>query len=353
MDKINIKELAKKNEGEFVSIFLPTHKSNPENQQDRIRFKNLLTKAEGELKERGKVDVSTFLKDAWALQEDLNFWNHAADGLAVLISDEGLQTFRTEGAMPERVVVDESFHLLPLMNYYEFLDDSYILDISKDRFKLYHGGRQGIEEVETPELTNRFDELFSDKDNQSSVNQASGSGDGGIHGRSTATQIEDKETEKFMRYVVSGLADLLKEKDARVILFGTRENVADFSKLAEGYFKIAKKIDKPLSSIDQTEVFNELKKSLQPDYIKGVGERLESLNNAIGADRGTDNLSLIQKEAENGRIETLYISSNTPNMDAKEVDKLLQNVMAANGEVVLVDEKYQEFPMGAGAVFRY
>lgn len=352
MDKINIRELAKQHEGEFVSIYLPTHISNPENQQDRIRFKNLLTKAEVELKERNKVDVEKFLKDAWKLQSDLTFWNGPIDGLAVLISKDGLLTYRTMGTMPERVVVDDRFHLLPLLNYYEFMDDSYLLDISKDRFKLFHGGRQGIQEVEIPELINRFDELFDDKDTQSSVNQGTG-GEGGIHVRSTATQIDDKETEKFMRYVVAGMTDFLKEKDERIILFGTTENVAYFTKLAEGHFKIAKVIDKPLSSINLTEVFNELKTAMQPDYIKTMEERLNVLNNSIGEDKGTDNLSLIEKEAENGRIETLFLSSYIDGVDIEKLDKLVYDVYAANGEVVLIDEKFQEFPKGAGAAFRY
>ena len=41
-----LRELAEKTQGPLVSIYLPTHKSSPENKQDPLRFKNLLNKAE-------------------------------------------------------------------------------------------------------------------------------------------------------------------------------------------------------------------------------------------------------------------------------------------------------------------
>ena len=63
MANINIKELAKKNGGVYVSIYLPTHRNAPENKQDRIRFKNLISQAEKTLLEKFEMrNPSKFLE---------------------------------------------------------------------------------------------------------------------------------------------------------------------------------------------------------------------------------------------------------------------------------------------------
>ena len=41
-----------------------------------------------------------------ALQEDRSFWNHTADGLAVLAEKDDIKTFHLEKTMPQRVWVD-------------------------------------------------------------------------------------------------------------------------------------------------------------------------------------------------------------------------------------------------------
>lgn len=352
MANLNIKELAKRKGGPCVSIYLPTHRNAPENKQDRIRFKNLLSQAEKEIADKFAVkNPSQFMKEAEELYQDLMFWTHAGDGLALLIDEEETRILKLEGKIPERLVVGERFHLLPLLNYYEFMNESYILDISKDRFKLYYGSREGIEAIDTPEVAQNFQDLFDDWDIQDDHHHSGRVAN--YQGHQSKPEINEKETQKYLRYVAKGLGNLLKDSDLPLLVFGTTEVLSLFKEYSKGDLEIYRQIDKPLASLQINEIYDKLKEILLPRYEKEIESYLEDLNTEIAKDRGTDNESLVLREAPTGRIDSLFIASDMGGLIEEETDKLVQNVLTTDGRVVLIDEAITPFPMGLGAIFRY
>lgn len=345
MANIDVRELAKTNGGAYVSIYLPTHRNAPENKQDRIRFKNLINQAEKELEDKfGLKNPSDFLKEADKLYQDVMFWTHATDGLALLIDEKNTLISKLVGKIPERLVVGERFHLLPLLNYYEFMNESYILDIAKDRFRLYFGSQEGIIEVETPDIAQNFNELFDDTDTQSTNHHS---------WRSSKSELDELETEKYLRYVAKGLAEFRKEQNIPLLVFGTTEVISLFKEYSKGELDIYRLVDKPLSSLHTNQIYDKLKDVLLPRYEKEIESHLSDLNNEIARDRGTDNESLVLREAPSGRIETLFIAADMGGLIEEEADKLVQNVLTTDGRVILIDEERTSFPMGVGATFRY
>jgi hypothetical protein len=68
-----------------LSLYQPTHRRHPENQQDPIRFRNLLRALEQSLRQKYATrDVRPLMEPFQRLAEDRGFWNHVLDGLAVL-----------------------------------------------------------------------------------------------------------------------------------------------------------------------------------------------------------------------------------------------------------------------------
>lgn len=353
MKRTDIENLAKMKGGVFVSIYLPTHRSSPKNKQDRIRFKNLLTEVEEGLKQLLDINkTDKFLKEAVELYQNQEFWVRTLDGLAVLISDAGTEVIELEGIVPERVVISDRFHLLPLMNYYEFLNETFILDISKDRFKLFYGDSEGLVEVETPKIVQKFDELFDDKDIQTDLHSTRAAG-ASFQGHQSKSEIEEKETEKYLRYVAKGLADMLKESDIPVMIFGTIEIVSQFKDIAGTSLKISRTVDKPIDSIHINDLPKLLKDELLPLYISKISTRIEKLNTEIAQGRGSEKIEEIMKESESGRLRSLFINLDLGGMDVLDADKLVQDVMLTDGEVVLVDDKLTDFSAGVAAMYRY
>ncbi len=352
MANLDIRELAKKNGGICVSIYLPTHRNAPENKQDRIRFKNLISQAEKLLAEKFEMrNPSKLMEAADKLYQDVMFWTHASDGLALLIDEEETRILKLEGKIPERLVVSDRFHLLPLLNYYEFMNESYILDISKRSFRLYFGSREGITKVDTPELSQSFEELFDDRDLQSDHHHSGRVAN--YQGHQSKSEIDEKETEKYLRYVAKGLSKFLKDEGLPLLVFGTTEILSLFKEYSRDELNIYQMIDKPLSSLHINEIYGKLKEILLPRYEKEIETYLGELSNEIAKDRGTDNESLVLKEAATGRIEALFIAEDMGGLIEDEADKLVQNVLNTDGRVVLIDENITSFPMGLGAIFRY
>ena len=66
MQQVNFQTLRyfiDKHEGPCLSLYQPTHRSHPENQQDPIRFKNLLRSLEQSLAEKySKSEIDSLLK---------------------------------------------------------------------------------------------------------------------------------------------------------------------------------------------------------------------------------------------------------------------------------------------------
>ena len=88
--KANLHELLEQAPSPGVSIYLPTHRSGRETQQDRIRLKNLLTAAEDQLTKGTSTlaESNRLLGPGWSLVDDAQFWLAQRDGLALFLASD-------------------------------------------------------------------------------------------------------------------------------------------------------------------------------------------------------------------------------------------------------------------------
>lgn len=85
-----------------LSLYQPTHRYRPQNQQDLIRFRNLVKALEESLHQKyPKREVKPLLEPFTALALDAAFWNHTLDGLALLGGPEMFQVYRLQRPVPE------------------------------------------------------------------------------------------------------------------------------------------------------------------------------------------------------------------------------------------------------------
>ncbi len=80
-----------------VSIYMPTHRTGVDAQQDPIRLKNLLGEAEKRLSDQGggTRDIQSLLEPVNKLLQASDFWQHQSDGLAIFLSSNGMRRYRT------------------------------------------------------------------------------------------------------------------------------------------------------------------------------------------------------------------------------------------------------------------
>ncbi|NLD88285.1 MAG: hypothetical protein GX633_08530 [Clostridiales bacterium] len=347
MKKVNIRELARKTAGPFVSIYMPTHKTFPDNRQDPIRFKNLINMAADKLKAE-KLDLEVFFSEVQSLSNDVEFWNNRTDGLAILIDTEDTYLCNLNGRVNEKVFVSDHFYLLPLINYYELPDEYLFLDLSKDRFSLY-SYKEGTLNQKNPEIYDRFTELFPDRDLGAVGSVPIGGRSGAVYDHTTVVDVKERDREKYYRYLNRELKVFLQEKQAKLILFGTTENVTEFQNMAD--FEIYGIIDKPFDSVDNLTLYDVLKEELLPKYVKQMEERLEGLRIEIAQGHGTDNRSRIERDVKAGKVDTLFIARDIEESD--ELDKLINTVLTMGGDVIIVNREYNRFNEKTAAKYRY
>jgi hypothetical protein len=132
-----------------LSLYLPTHRHHPENQQDPIRFRRLVQKLEHLLQPTHSPDeVSSLLEPMVSLSDDHDFWNHTLDGLAVFGAPGFFRVFGLSLPVRELAIVADSFHIKPLRRSLQSTDRFQILGLSRHEIKLFEGNRHGLEVVD-------------------------------------------------------------------------------------------------------------------------------------------------------------------------------------------------------------
>jgi len=158
----HLTELLGEHEPPCISLYQPTHQHHPDNQQDPIRYRNLLGEMEHSLRQKYPTrEVRTLLEKFQALARDDRFWNHRTDGLAILSSAETFQIFELQRTVPELLVVADSFHTKPLLRILQSADRYQILSLSRHEAKLYEGNRDALDPVELTDVPSTITEAVT------------------------------------------------------------------------------------------------------------------------------------------------------------------------------------------------
>ena len=114
-----------------LSLYQPTHRHHPENQQDPIRFRNLVKELETSLRQKyPAVETRLLLEPFEALAHDHDFWNHTLDGLAVLGGPGLFRVFQLQRPVAELAIVADSFHTKPLRRFLQSVGRYQVLGLS-------------------------------------------------------------------------------------------------------------------------------------------------------------------------------------------------------------------------------
>ncbi|TCD47692.1 hypothetical protein [Chlorobium sp. N1] len=196
-----------------LSLYQETHRSYPDNRQDRLRYKNLVNGLEDSLRSKypGR-DALPLLEPFRRLAEDDVFWNHTLDGLAVFGAEGFFRTYRFAYVPREVAVSAESFHIKPLIRVMQSTERFQVLALTRQEISLYEADRYGIEEIVLPEdMPKSMTQVLGSETTQPAVTIATfgSAGAGGVirHGHSSKRDEEELDNEKFFRAVDSAVLE--------------------------------------------------------------------------------------------------------------------------------------------------
>ncbi len=148
-----------------LSLYQPTHRSGPENQQDPIRFRNLVKELEVSLRQKySAVETRLLLESFATLAHDDAFWNHTREGLAVLGGPSLFRVFRLQRPVAELAVVADSFHTKPLRRFLQSVGHFQVLGLSLQKIGLFEGNRDALDEIDpAPGVPQTITEALGDE----------------------------------------------------------------------------------------------------------------------------------------------------------------------------------------------
>jgi hypothetical protein len=308
----NILDLAKEESKHCVSIYLPTHKTGEEVQQDPIRLKNLLTQAVEQLKDREvrEKEIDELLDDARKLLDNPKFWRHNDKGLALFISDNDFEYYRIPHAFNERVMVDDHFLITPLVPMITLEGTFCILALSQKKMRLLKCTRASVEEIELEEAPESLEEFLKYDVNETNLQHHAGQGANAqaiFHGQGGSRDTNTEEVINYLKAVENEVTSILRKRNDPLILAGVNEAIAEYRK-ANNYSRL---LDQSVSGNADPKSNEEIKdegwKVIKSYFLKGMYEDIERFGDLSGSEKQSDNLSQIVEAAYYGKVESLFV----------------------------------------------
>ncbi|MBD3162305.1 MAG: hypothetical protein GF346_08225 [Candidatus Eisenbacteria bacterium] len=368
--------------GPCVTIYLPTHRKGPEVQQNPIRLKNLLRKAEEKLlaMPMRPSDAEPLLKPAQALISDVHFWRHQADGLAVFLGSGLTRYVRATEPFEELVVASERFHLKPLLRSLSGDGRFFVLAASKNSLRLIEGTRESAREIELEDVPRSLADAMKYEDPEKQLQfRTTTSHQGGprpalfhSHGGGTDDAERKKEIVRYFHQVDDGIREFLKEGRDPLVFAGV-DYLFPLYREANSYPAL---LDQPvLGSPDELSAEDLHRKAweiVRPHFQRRREEASDLLRERAGTGRTADSIEEVVVAARRGRVDSLFVAVGERIWGSLDEEK---EEVALNGEPSPGDEdlldraametirhggqvyalKREEMPLdrSVAAVFRY
>jgi len=220
-----------------ISVYMPTHRSHPDNLKDQLVYKNILKDMEKSLHEKfPALEAENLMKKFADLESDKDFWLYRTESVAILGSPDLFQIFDLQRPIHKLLVVADSFHIKPLLRVLQSADRYHILYLNREQVRLYEGNRDSLEQVDISDIPTTIkaalgEELTEPQLRVSSYGmRGSGAGDKAMfHGQGSRKEELRIDTLRFFRAIDRGiLENYSRPSGLPLMLAGVKEHHADF-----------------------------------------------------------------------------------------------------------------------------
>lgn len=383
MDPFNhnyLADLSDDYEPPCISLYQPTHRVHPENQQDPIRFRNLLKAVEESIHRKYPThEIRPLLEPFVALAEDLNFWKQSLDGLAILSARGMFRIYRLHGRVAELVVVADSFHTKPLMRTLQSVDRYQILGLTRQEITLFEGNRHLLGEIEPAQavprtMTEALGKEITEPEHTVASYGGTGPGQAPMHhGHGGKSSEVDIDTERFFRAVDREVTEHHSQPSNLPLILATLpEHGQLFRQVSHNPYLIDAEIHVQPDAVSVDELRQRAWEILEPRYLARVAALVEQFGTAEAQGLGDGELAPVAKAVSAGRVATLLIEANREipgrvdpatgdiafaDLADPEIDDVLDDLgtlaLKMGGEVAILTSEQMPTETGIAAIYRY
>jgi hypothetical protein len=289
MNRSDIQQLQSVRGFPAVSIYAPTHRTYPDNQQDPVRVRNLVKEAKERLaRESEDREVARSLSETLdTLVETIDF-EHSLDSVAIFAGSGVAEVYYLPFRLEPRVVIDETFATRNLVYALNRSPRVRVVSLNEKPTRVFEGVHGHLEEV----VDNRFPLVNQGPEGAGPVK-------GTPHGNSA---LRDERHREFFREVARRLSAIHAADPLPLVLVGIGRYQAFFREVARDLAEQV--IANVEGSHDKTPV-HELGAKVWPlvlDWVESrKAEHLTALEKAGGAGRSASGLEPVWRAAKEGR----------------------------------------------------
>ena len=301
-----------------VSLYMPTHRSGPETQQDPIRLKNLIRRAEEGLVGTGirRPDASEVLRPARELIEEEAFWRHQSEGLALFLRAGWFRCYRLPLDLEELVVVSDQLHVSPLLPLLTGDGQFFILALSENEARLLAGTRSTVHLVNVPGLPAGVKEAlrYDDPQRELGFHAADRGGPGArviAHGQGIGAEVQKERLGRFLHAVDGALRRPLRAQRAPLVVAGAEYVRAIYRHINTYPHLVEAGISGSPDRASAEELHTRAWALVEPLFARDRDEAVAACRGALGTGRATDSLEEVLTAAEAGRVDVLFVPTGT------------------------------------------
>ncbi len=360
-----------------LSLYQPTHRVHPDNEQDPIRFRNLVKQLEQSLAQQySKRESGPLLEPFHKLAEDRAFWNCTLSGLAVLGAPGFFRAYRLQRAVPELAIVADSFHLKPLLRILQSADRYQVLGVSREKISFFEGNRDVLDEVELdPAVPRSPRQVPGGEATEFHVSHwTAAAGAPGVHySEGDKSDIVEKDATRFFRALDRAILEQYSRPSRLPLLLAALpENQSLFRQLSHNPFLVSEPINFYPDDLSNAALREQAWRVIEPHYLARLAGLIEMFGAAKARELGSDNVAEIAESAVAARVATLLVEAERRipgrlNLATGEIqigneadagvddllDDIAELVLKNGGQVVVVPKARMPGQSGAAAIYRF
>ncbi|MEL6697118.1 MAG: hypothetical protein AAFP89_12795 [Bacteroidota bacterium] len=299
----------------FISIYIPTYRAGHV-QEDKLRFKNALSQAADHLLAKGnlygrtfeKADAKKYLKPAFELLNNDDFWLRLSDGLVLFMNDQIFEYFIVPIRFRSMLYVGKKFYLSKLIPMLTERDDFYLLALSQGEVRFFEADRYHITPIEIADLVPENITAGLNKQYEKSLQfHTVGGGNGHFHGQGLGNDSHQTDLKAYFRMIDKGLMKMIRNDQVPMVL-------ATVDRLASTYREISSYphiVDTHVRGNPENEgpvmLHEKAMMVIGPMFDRVRAQEYQRYQASLVSNKASASFQEIAWKAEYGHVETLFL----------------------------------------------
>lgn len=364
-------------QGPCVSLYMKTSPLILGRDKDQLVFKNLINEALDTIKQYYPLrDYQPLQEGLYKMVNDTHLWNTMKEGIAIFASLQEIVVYVCHKSFIQRLVVANSYHLKPLVAYYQDKMMFTVLTLEADHFSVYLGSGYTLEKVMlSKDIETTLEGLLGSQ--KTDNYQTHGSFGGAIvgtnyHGHGGKKDDLEIDKEKFFRHVFKTMHELsLKLYPYPILVISTAVNHPLFLKVGTNPLIVKTMIDGSIEREETASILGKIKEVQVRLFQTSIELILNKYHQAVPA-LVSSHLDQILMKMMSGSVETMMIEEEKMRpgtldkihhrsyplpLDSIHVDDMLDDMLQEayrhGVKVYVLPKAMMPSSSGIAAIFRY